>query len=281
MKSQILLVTFWFICSSLAAQQKLLEFKVVDLGNNRNRISWVNPFGKNLIQLNVQKSRDSISFRTFYSAIDPGQLQNGIVDEALPDLYYRMFYVLDGGIWFFTDTKQPGAETTGRDNIDNLSEKDIRERELMGKTDGDAYVNVLLMITVRDKDSILAHLPYPEFIDFKDSILSKTKDTLFALNREEVMIRYFDPESVWTPSSFIFTNRKGYVQIQMPEVGKANYRIDFFDATKKKIFQMKTIKEQVYILDKVNFRHAGWFYFEIYENNQLLEKNKFFIQEDL
>lgn len=254
---------------SLYAQQPLPNFKVVDMGNNRNQISWVNPFGKNLIQLNVQRSTDSISFRTFYSSLSPDLSQNGIIDESIPTLYYRIFYVVEGGLYFFTKAIQPGEETNGRENLDDM------------ENDEPIAVNVLLIITVRDKDSVIAKLPYPEFIDFKDSILNKTKDTLYSVNKQEVMIRYFDPESQWTPSSFIFTNKKGYVQIQLPKAGQANYRIDFFDAAKKKIFQVKNLNEPVLILDKINFRHAGWFHFEIYENNQLLEKNKFFLQEDV
>lgn len=268
MKS-VLSIILCIITVNVFAQKPLPDFKVVDMGNNRNRISWVNPFGKNLIQLNIQRSSDSISFRTFYSSLSPELPQNGIIDESIPTLYYRIFYVVDGGLYFFTKAIQPGEETIGRENLDDL------------ETDEPVALNVLLIITIRDKDSIIAQLPYPEFIDFKDSILTKTRDTLYSVNRQDVMIRYFDPESQWTPSSFIFTNKKGYVQIQLPKVTQAAYRIDFFDATKKKIFQVKNVREPVLILDKINFRHAGWFYFEIYENNQLLEKNKFFLQEDI
>ena len=33
-------------------------------------------------------------------------------------------------------------------------------------------------------------------------------------------------------------------------------------------------------MEKVNFLHAGWFYFNLYENNNLIEKSKFFIQKE-
>lgn len=269
----ILSIILIFTVAGLSAQNQLPDFKVTDMGNNRNRISWVNPFGKSLIQLNIQRSTDSISYRTFYSSLSPDLVQNGIVDEALPTIFYRIFYVVDGGLYFFTKAMQAGAETKGRENLD-VMEPDEQD-------DLPIAVNLLLMITVRDKDSVLTTLPYPEFLDYKDSILNKTRDTLFALNKNEVIIKYFDPESQWIPSSFIFTNKKGYVQIQLPKAGKANYRIDFFDAQKKKIFQLKNIAEPVLVLDKINFRHAGWFYFELYENNELIEKSKFFLQEDI
>lgn len=269
----ILSIILFNVVVSLSAQSPLPNFKVTDMGNNRNKISWVNPFGKNIIQLNIQRSTDSVSYRTFYSSLSPELAQNGIVDEAVPTLYYRIFYVVDGGLYFFTKAMQASAETNGRENLDVLEPDDVDSSTLA--------VNVLLIVTVRDKDSILTKLPYPEFLDYKDSILKNTRDTIFAINKEEVIIKYFDPESQWIPSSFIFTNKKGYVQIQLPKAGKANYRIDFFDAQKKKIFQLKNIVEPVLVLDKINFRHAGWFYFELYENNELIEKSKFFLQEDI
>ncbi len=269
----ILSIILFFVVMSLSAQNQLPNFKVTDMGNNRNRISWENPFGKNLIQLNIQRSTDSVSYRTFYSSISPELAQNGIVDEALPTIYYRIFYVVDGGLYFFTKAMQAAAETVGRENLDVLEQDESEALPIA--------VNVLLIITVRDKDSVLTQLHYPQFLDFKDSILTKTRDTLFAINKEEVIIKYFDPESQWIPSSFIFTNKKGYVQIQLPKAGTANYRIDFFDAQKKKIFQLKNILEPFLVLDKINFRHAGWFYFELYENNQVIEKSKFFVQEDI
>ena len=34
------------------------------------------------------------------------------------------------------------------------------------------------------------------------------------------------------------------------------------------------------VLDKTNFVHAGWFTYELYEDEKLKEKNKFQLQKD-
>jgi hypothetical protein len=43
---------------------------------------------------------------------------------------------------------------------------------------------------------------------------------------------------------------------------------------------MNKIRESQLTIDKTNFIRAGWFKFELYENNQLKEKNKFFIPKE-
>ena len=49
---------------------------------------------------------------------------------------------------------------------------------------------------------------------------------------------------------------------------------------KSLLFELKDIKEQVLLIDKANFQHAGWFFFEIYQDGALIEKNRFFIGKD-
>ena len=42
----------------------------------------------------------------------------------------------------------------------------------------------------------------------------------------------------------------------------------------------KTVKESYITLDKANFLHAGWFWFELYEEGKLKEKHRFYIPKD-
>ena len=46
------------------------------------------------------------------------------------------------------------------------------------------------------------------------------------------------------------------------------------------IFELTKITEDYLIIEKMNFLRSGWFKFEIYENDILLEKNKFNIPKD-
>ena len=48
----------------------------------------------------------------------------------------------------------------------------------------------------------------------------------------------------------------------------------------KKLFTINNIPESDLVIDKANFIHAGWFRFELYENEKLKERNKVLLQRD-
>lgn len=85
----------------------------------------------------------------------------------------------------------------------------------------------------------------------------------------------------FTPSLHVFTNRDGYVRINLPDEEKSKkYTIKFFEDDGNFLFELKEIKEKDFKLDKTNFYHAGWFRFELYENGKLMEKHKFYLEKD-
>lgn len=126
-------------------------------------------------------------------------------------------------------------------------------------------------------DSLLQVLETALYRKFKDSITSKTKDTLYASDDQHVEIRPFVPRYVWNPSDYIFTNNKGYVTILLPLAKQHKYSVVFYEEDGSELFRIKNLKEQELILDKTDFVHAGWFYFELFEDDRLMEKNKFFL----
>ncbi len=129
-------------------------------------------------------------------------------------------------------------------------------------------------------DSLQAQLDLMEYRKFKDSVSTKTKDTLFAIDQFHVDIHSFVPKYVWKPSQYIFTNTKGYVTILLPLAKQHKYNVIFYEENGTELFKIKSIKEPELILDKTDFIHAGWFYFELYENDKLKEKSKFFLPRD-
>lgn len=86
------------------------------------------------------------------------------------------------------------------------------------------------------------------------------------------------PEFV--PSFYVYTNRDGYVFINLPDAEKKKYRIKFFEEDGSFLFELKTIREAALTLDKTNFLHAGWFQFELYNEEDLVEKNKFYLAKE-
>lgn len=82
------------------------------------------------------------------------------------------------------------------------------------------------------------------------------------------------------PSSSIFTAKDNTVILHLIDAATKKYSVKFYDAKETLLFELKKIKEDYLILEKVNFKHTGWFRFELYENGDLLEDNKFLIQKD-
>ncbi|HRO69067.1 MAG TPA: hypothetical protein PK951_01775 [Chitinophagaceae bacterium] len=85
---------------------------------------------------------------------------------------------------------------------------------------------------------------------------------------------------LYVPSKRIFTFKDGYVRIVLPKEEEKKYDIKFFTSDDNLLFELKDVKERSFKIDKTNFYHAGWFKFELYENGELLEKNKFYIPKE-
>lgn len=82
------------------------------------------------------------------------------------------------------------------------------------------------------------------------------------------------------PSSTIFTAKDNNVIIHLEDAATKHYSVKFYDEAEKFLFELKKIKEDYLIIEKVNFIHFGWFRFELFENGELIEDNKFQIIKD-
>ncbi|MBY0479762.1 MAG: hypothetical protein K2Q21_00295 [Chitinophagaceae bacterium] len=94
--------------TNTSAQGKLPEFSLKEIEPGKVVINWINPF-KNCVQLSVQRSENNKSFSTIISARNPNLYQNGFTDTKSPKnkiVYYRIFYSLKGGKFFFSETHQ-------------------------------------------------------------------------------------------------------------------------------------------------------------------------------
>jgi len=84
----------------------------------------------------------------------------------------------------------------------------------------------------------------------------------------------------FVPSKFVFTGKDNNVIINLPNAAAQKFSIHFFDEDDNPVFELHNIKEPYLILEKVNFLHAGWFKYHLYDNDILLEKYKFYIPKD-
>jgi hypothetical protein len=106
-------------------------------------------------------------------------------------------------------------------------------------------------------------------------VIEKIKDTMSVGVKPGVPKR---PDFV--PSFYVYTNKDGYLFINLPDAEKKDYHIKFYEDDDSFLFELKNIKEPALTLDKTNFMHAGWFKFELYNDDQLVEKNKFYLAKE-
>ena len=249
--SFLLFITTAF--SLLYAQDTLPRFTLKNAGNNRIIIGWVNNY-PNIKQLSIQRSFDSLSlYKTILTVPDPTAIQNGYMDvKATNDhMFYRLFILLDKGVYLFSAAKKPALDTARK----------IAGIEIKPDT-----------IMINGKLVIVPAKP----------VVIKIDNLQWGDSSAVPNPNYTKPQTnAFTPSMHVYTNRDGYVRINLPDDEKSKkYSIKFFEETGTFLFELKEIKEKDFKIDKTNFYHAGWFRFELYENGKLLEKHKFYLEKD-
>lgn len=280
MKKIIHLVLVMFLACKVFSQDTLPKFTLTERGD-RVTISWTNPY-QSLIQLNVQRSYDSLrNFSTIYSATSPELPQNGYTDTrpASNRNYYRIFYVLEGGSYFFAKSKRANGTTSAPTTTN--TERDVPDtRDLTNA----AFTNVVpgdkRIVTIKIRDTVFKQLSINAFRNFRDSILRLTKDTLYLIDDATVGISPYVMPAAYKASEYVFINKDGYINVSVPLVSQKKYSLKFFEEDGTPLFEIHNVKETPLILEKANFVHAGWFRFELYEDNKLKEKNRLYIAKD-
>ncbi len=226
----LLLLSVFSIDSN--SQDTLPRFSVKNVGNNRIIVSWTNNF-EVVKQVSIQRSADSLNgYRTILTVPDPDLPQNGFVDTKAPNdkMFYRLYILLDKGMFIFSNVKRPELDTARRSN---------------GYNDKLTRLNGIDSISTPNM-----------------GINNKTRPDVF------------------TPSLHVYTFRDGYVRVNLPDDEQKKYSIRFFEEDDTFVFELKDIKQRTFKIDKTNFYHGGWFKFELYENDKLKEKHKFYLQKD-
>jgi hypothetical protein len=292
------------ICLLLAtiatAQETLPKFSASLKPNGKIIISWHNKY-RVVNQISIQRSTDSLkNFTTLLTVPDASVSENGFVDTKAPNnhMFYRLFIVLDSGKYVFTKSKKPALDTIvskekniePNDNI--LSKAEMQRLTYLQKNNDSLVINapdkinavpditLNKIIFIKKQDSVIGQLFEKGVRKFRDSILTKTKDTLVFKDGDTILIRPFVPKEVYKISQYVFTSKEANVNIAVPDADKKKYSVKFLEADGSALFEIKEIKQPLLIVDKTNFVHSGWFRFELYEDGKLKEKNKFFIPKD-
>jgi hypothetical protein len=284
------------------AQDTLPKFTLLNKGNGRIVVSWTNPYKESIRQLSIQRSTDSTkNFKTILTLPDPTVAQNGYVDTkaATPFMFYRLYILLEGGKYLFSVSKRPVLDTAKvkvqpteskapdlrvqeepkpdnrkpvvttppvKENVEPVKEKpkEIPER----------------IIYVKKRDTLIAQIGERSFKRFRDSIATRTKDSLSFNTPDTAIIKPFIPKEIYKPSKYVYTEKDGNVRIALPNALTKKYALKFFEEDNGFLFEVKQVKDTMLILDKSNFGHSGWFKFELYEDGVLKEKHKLFVPKD-
>jgi len=296
-RTHLLITLCLFFTITLFSQETLPNFTVAKRGADRVIISWVNPYGKGIRQLSIQRSSDSLkNFKTIVTIPDPTVPQNGYVDSKSSNdiAFYRLYILLDSGKYVFSNSAQPIAFTApevSKDTFTVVIEKNdppAANNKYHGdlsltpkpKTIVEKIVIPDRMIYVKKRDTLMGQISEKMVKKFRDSVNLKTKDTFSFKTPDTIVIKTYIPREVYKPSRFVYTEKDGNVRIALPDALTKNYSIKFFDNNNQPVFEIKKVREPMLILEKTNFMQAGWYKFELYQDGVLKEKNKFNIPKD-
>jgi hypothetical protein len=90
---------------------------------------------------------------------------------------------------------------------------------------------------------------------------------------------WLSPAEERISSRYVREEKNGDLTIVVPII-RGRYKIRFFDNRDQFLFEIRQIRDSLLIVEKVNFRHAGSFQYELYKDNVLVERNTFIIKSN-
>ncbi len=286
MRKILCLLTLVFAAGNLSAQEILPGITVKNF-SGKIIISWRNQYPLEVKTINIQRSFDSLkNFSTIGTVLAPQNAENGFVDELPPynKMYYRLFISFEKGDYIFTESARPVKDVppplplfTQETVVDPFKKADM-SRQGLKETKKEPELKPLPETTPGEKEK--------KTVAGKKTKKGKEPVAKISKTKKEPLIIAEDPadsekeDASGYPSRRIYTSRDNNVVISLPNADNRKYSVKFFDENNKFLFELNRVKDTYLIIEKVNFLHAGWFFFEIFENGRMIEKNKFFIPKE-
>lgn len=235
-----ILLFFLVTVSNVKAQEFLPGITVKDF-NGKIIVSWQNAYKVPVSNISIQRSFDSLkNYTTIGSVLNPQNLENGYADDKPP--YNKMYY-------------RVFISFEGGSYLFSSIERPVKE------------------IPVKDSSNGMDEVA-------ENNIRFPWQVNPFADPAITVPPKKDAPEIISYPSRRIYSARENNVVIHLPDAAFKKYHARFYDIDDNFLFELTKLKEEYLIIEKVNFVHAGWFHFELFENGKLVEKNKFYIGKD-
>ena len=257
----------------VAAQEVLPGITVKDF-DGKIVVSWKNEYRNIVSTINIQRSFDSTkNYSTIGTVLNPQNLENGYADNKPPynKMYYRLFISFEGGSYVFSSIARPVKIKPAKDTGQGQSDPNVKFAWQVAPS-ADTVSEIPADSLTKEKEPLLPGIKIrvnPN-ADFTKKLPPK-RDSIALKN---------NPEIITYPSQRIFTSRDNNLVIHLTDVALNKYNVKFYDDNMTFLFELTKLKEEFLIIEKVNFVHAGWFHFELFENGRLLEKNKFYIGKD-
>lgn len=231
MNKRILSFLFIVACFSaqLNAQDTLPKFSVTNAGSNRIIIGWTNTF-ENVKQISIQRSFDSVkNFKTILTVPDPTIPQNGYVDaKATNDhMFYRLYILLDKGVYLFSDAKKPVVDTVRQrlsytERMDKVgNSKDTIAAPTMGLGNGNKPVVFTPSLHVYTYKDGYVRVNLPDEEDKKYSLKFFDEEDNFLFELKEIKERTFKIDK----SNFYHA---GWFKFELYEDGKLKEKHKFY-----------------------------------------------------
>lgn len=267
------------------AQDTLPDFKVQDIGNNRYVISWANNYPYTA-QITIQRSFDSLSgYKSILTVPDPTSKQNGFADtKAVNDhMFYRLYILLENGRYIFSAAKKPtkvstevAASAANKQVIPTTKENTSpleKKEETFSPSATDKFE--LAVNEVKTPMQVFQVQKAEPLVIRLENI--RTGDSA----RTPVAVTPQGEPNAYAPSLYVYTHPDGNIRIQVPNRSRlTRYRIRFYESDKSFLFELKNLPSPNFELDRTNFLHGGWFLFELWEDNRLIEKHKLFLERE-
>lgn len=250
--------------SSIFGQATLPDFTLKNT-NGKISIFWLNDYKRPVKGISVQRSYDSAkNFFSIASILNPQNSVNGFIDSTPPynKMFYRLFIGFDTGVYILTKSQRPEVNTVIDytrliQEISAIYEKNIQLQE--------------------EKVRLQKELEAARTAKNKNKVAKTTKPKTVKKNDPTEVSEDIISQVITYPSKRIFTDKDNNVVTKLFNVKANNYVIRFLTEDYKLIFEIKNPPDDYFVIEKVNFRHGGWYQFEIYKNDFLLEENKFYI----
>ncbi|HEY8388552.1 MAG TPA: hypothetical protein VIK74_08100 [Parasegetibacter sp.] len=179
--------------------------------------------------------------------------------------------------------QRSAAEKTGFKSILTLPDPTLPENGYVDATAPYDSMYYRLYILLDNGEYIFAKAKTP-VLDTTSTVVEeevKTTPDPIMSRVDSILKKQIPQKEVFKPSVYVYTSPDGNVTISLPLAYSRNYSLRFFDPeTNQMIFELKKLKEVLLNLDKANFLKSGWFNFELYDGDKLIEKHKLFIPKD-